>query len=241
MAIRPAVSVVAVCEDLAVTARQYQARSVKILHDVSLIEENQTIQISIRKESSIPDNAKVMLYVGNLEGYQGIDLLLESFQQIYRQIESLYLVIIGGRDDHIAKYREIAEELGIGDRTKFIGPRAVSDLGGYLKDADLLVSPRISGNNTPMKIYSYLHAGKAIVATELPTHTQVLNSEIAILAKANPDSFAEAIKYALLDPNLAYDLGENARKYALEHFTYESFARTITDEYARINNILLNS
>ena len=41
--------------------------------------------------------------------------------------------------------------------------------------ADVLVSPRLKGLNTPMKIYSYLDSGSAVLATRLRTHTQVLD------------------------------------------------------------------
>ena len=60
-------------------------------------------------------------------------------------------------------------------------------LASLLAQADVLVSPRTRGNNTPMKIYSYLDAGRAVLATDLPTHTQVLTPECARLAPADPD------------------------------------------------------
>ena len=46
--------------------------------------------------------------------------------------------------------------------------------------ADVLVSPRSTGTNTPLKIYQYLRSGRPIVATRLVTHTQVLNDEVAV-------------------------------------------------------------
>ncbi len=54
----------------------------------------------------------------------------------------------------------------------------------YLLAADVLVSPRSRGTNTPLKIYQYLRSGKPIVATRLLTHTQVLSDETAILTGA---------------------------------------------------------
>ena len=56
----------------------------------------------------------------------------------------------------------------------------------------LISSPRLAsaGTNTPLKIYSYLRAGKPIVATDLLTHTQVLDREVAILVRPEPGAFA---------------------------------------------------
>ena len=50
-----------------------------------------------------------------------------------------------------------------------------------LGEADVLVSPRLKGLNTPMKIYSYLDSGTAVLATRLRTHTQVLDDRTAYL------------------------------------------------------------
>ena len=63
----------------------------------------------------------------------------------------------------------------------------------------LLVSPRSRGTNTPLKIYQYLRSGKAIVATRLLTHTQVLSDETAILTEATPQAFAAGILAGLAD------------------------------------------
>ena len=69
----------------------------------------------------------------------------------------------------------------------FLGPRPMNMFGHYLKQADILVSRRIQENNTPMKIYSYLNSGKAVLVTRLyPTHTRMLNDDVAYLVA--PDS-----------------------------------------------------
>src|SRR5207302_10840226 len=59
--------------------------------------------------------------------------------------------------------------------------------------ADLLVSPRSRGTNTPLKIYQYLRSGRATVATRLLTHTQVLSDETAILTGATAREFADGV------------------------------------------------
>ena len=69
---------------------------------------------------------------------------------------------------------EQARAAGIADVTIFAGERPASEIPAYLLAADVLVSPRSRGTNTPLKIYQYLRSGKPIVATRLLTHTQVL-------------------------------------------------------------------
>lgn len=69
----------------------------------------------------------------------------------------------------------------------FLGAQPVALLSAvYLAQADILVSPRSKGSNTPMKLYSYLASGKPILATNLWTHTQVLTAASAVLTEPRP-------------------------------------------------------
>ena len=75
----------------------------------------------------------------------------------------------------------------------FTGQQPAREIPGFVQACDVLVSPRIRGTNTPLKIYSYLRSGKPIVATDLLTHTQVLTPEIALLVAPEPEPFAAAM------------------------------------------------
>jgi glycosyltransferase involved in cell wall biosynthesis len=158
----------------------------------------------------------IVMYVGNLEPYQGIDLLLESFARVLRRTHA-DLVVIGGAAADVAAYRARAA------RRHFLGPRQVGELAVNLAAADVLVSPRLHGNNTPMKLYSYLHSGKPLVATDLPTHTQLVDATVAILAAPTPEAFGDAIVRVLEDPALRVEIGAAGRRLVEERFTYRVF------------------
>ena len=78
--------------------------------------------------------------------------------------------------------RARARSLGCEDRCVFSGKRPPSELPAFLTLADVVVSPRSKGGNTPFKIFTYLASGKPLVATRISTHTQLLNDELAFLA-----------------------------------------------------------
>jgi len=82
-----------------------------------------------------------------------------------------------------------------------------------------------------MKVFSYLHSGRALVATNLPTHTQVLTPDVAILAEANPKDFAEGIVKLLDDPELRRSIGERGRNLAKRLYTVEAFEDQIQELY----------
>lgn len=173
----------------------------------------------------------LLMYVGNLEGYQGIDLLLESFAEVLRTAPTAQLVAIGGSASDIRKYEAQVRHYQASSNIHFIGPRPIANLKQYLDQADIVVSPRIQGNNTPMKLYSYLDSGKALLATNLTTHTQVLNSEIAHLAEPNAAAFAREILHLISQPELRGKLGEVAQEYISRSHTYEAFSTKLNALY----------
>jgi glycosyltransferase involved in cell wall biosynthesis len=234
VAVKNAKAVVPVCDTLARIAKKHGAEKIVILEDISLLNDGGAGH-RIDLETTLGINGLTLLYIGNLESYQGIDLLLESFMLVAAQTDRAHLVIVGGEASDIRKYTKMASQLGIENQVYFLGPKPVKDLGAYLAGADILVSPRTKGNNTPMKIYSYLHSGKPIVATDLPTHTQVLNKEVAILAVPDPEKFSEGILRLIENEGLRLEIGKAGQKLAEDRFSYQSFAAKINDLYDQLN------
>lgn len=181
------------------------------------------MQSNLRTELGI--NHVLLMYVGNLETYQGVDLLLESFALTLKKDKLADLVIIGGEASDIQKYKQQAKRLDILENVHFLGPKPVDDLGLYLAQADIVVSPRVKGKNTPMKLYSYLHSGKALLATDLPTHTQVLNSQISLLAAPNSQAFSQGMVHLIDDPDLRLKLGSSGKQFIEQNHTYKVFCR----------------
>ncbi len=241
-AIRNAVAVVPMCSDLAEYAKSVGAKYVEILHDISLLPEKESpnSQNGFREQLNI--SKCCMLYLGNLEPYQGIDLMLESLAIATQSTEDIHLVVAGGRADDIQKYKLKSRQLGIEPYVNFIGPRPIDHMAALFKDADILISPRTQGNNTPMKIYSYLDAQRAIIATDLPTHTQVLDHTTAELVQPTPRAMAMAMLRLSNDEALRKELATNAKKTAIEKYSHQAFKATVNRLYdtvaaiARANN-----
>jgi len=228
-AVRRVNVVLAVCEDLAVKVRPWVGTErVALLPDVPM---GDAVAASRAKSLRLPGAAASMLalYVGNLEAYQGIDLLLEGFA--LSGATGLTLVIIGGMAAHIAHYKQRAEKLGIDGRVEFLGPRPIDELGGYLQQADILVSPRTLGGNTPMKIYSYMQAGKPILATDIKSHTQVLDASCAELVAAEPISFGRGLERLVKDAARRERLGRAAHDKVEREFSLPVFQRRLLGAY----------
>jgi glycosyltransferase involved in cell wall biosynthesis len=177
----------------------------------------------IRAELGLAADAPVVLYTGTFEAYQGLDLLFDAARHVIARRPDARFVLAGGRPDQIAAARARAERAGLGDAVVFAGQRPAEEIPLFLDAADVLVSPRSTGTNTPLKIYQYLRAGRPIVATRLLTHTQVLNDDVAILTAATPEGFAAGILVALTDPQRARAVGDRARLLADTKYSYEAY------------------
>jgi glycosyltransferase involved in cell wall biosynthesis len=251
LVIRGASAVAPVCDALEALAQQHGAAHTVMLRDVSLLpnaatgnahsEIEESHPYSLKKELSLDEATPIVIYVGNLESYQGIDLLLETFRLACSHPSAPVLVVVGGDTRSIEFYTQRSIELGCATQVVFLGPRPVSTLKQLLSCADIVVSPRVKGNNTPMKIYSYLHSGKALLATKLPTHTQVLDPTVCVLADANPKAFAEGMLLLLSDPGLREEIGQRAFHRAEKLYTISAFQSQLLALYSRLGSEVLRS
>ncbi len=181
----------------------------------------------LRASLSLSEAQPVALYTGTFEPYQGLDLLLASFERVAAQRGDARLVLVGGRPEQVDAVRTEACGRGLADRVIIVGQRPSSEIPLYLRMADALVSPRSTGTNTPLKIYQYLRSGTPIVATRLLTHTQVLNDDTAILTPVSPEGFAEGILAAFNDRERASAVAARAKRLAETKYSYEAYlART---------------
>jgi len=238
-AIRGALVVVPVCDALADIAQADGAGKVALLRDISLLKPSSPEATDAVRHLIPPDPRLCFMYIGNLETYQGADLMLDSFAKFVRDGGRARLVIAGGKMTDIEKYRAHASDLGVSRDVLFLGHQPVGRMAALFEHADVLLSPRIRGNNTPMKIYSYLASGKAVLATALPTHTQVLTSTVALLAPPEVNAFAAAMLRLADDAVLRNTLGRNSRELAERSYSLKAFEKAAQELYAWVENELI--
>jgi glycosyltransferase involved in cell wall biosynthesis len=256
LAVRHATAVMAVCQALATEIQPYRPRKAVVIPDISLLNSSSDpASPDANLDCTAPDpidqlksqfqiTGPLLMYVGNLESYQGIDLMIDSFAEVLPSAPTAHLVAIGGNRSDVQKYQALAEQRNLSANVHFIGPRPIAQLKPYLEQADILLSPRTQGNNTPMKLYSYLDSGKALLATNLMTHTQVLDvataGPIAWLAEPNVAAYAGGMLHLIEHPELRESLGRAAQAYIAQEHTYEAFSRKLTELYSWLKRELLS-
>jgi len=169
----------------------------------------------------------VILYAGTFEPYQGIEILVEAFAKVKKARPDARLLLVGGTAEQVYKIRQLADSLDLGDACVLTGSVPKTAAIAYTQSADVLVSPRIQGTNTPLKIYEQIASGRPLVATRIWSHMQVLDESVCFLADPNAQSLADAMLAALTDEALAAERVRNAMALYQREYSRPVYERKI--------------
>jgi glycosyltransferase involved in cell wall biosynthesis len=224
--IESAAAVITICPEL----HDYVADLFPAKHNVLIenVADNSMVFDGNVDRSTIRDRVKKngdisVLYAGTFEPYQGIDLLIESSRSVIAENQDVRFIMVGGKPEQVDFYRAKVSELKLQDNYLFTGSVSPEEVPAYIEACDVLVSPRIEGNNTPLKIYSYLRSGKPIVATKHLTHTQVLNDEVSVLTECTPEAFGDGVLSVVQDQAYGKKIAEKAADLAEQKYSYNVY------------------
>ncbi|MBI5783725.1 MAG: glycosyltransferase family 4 protein, partial [Gammaproteobacteria bacterium] len=180
--------------------------------------------------SAAPHTIPWLLYLGSLHPWKGVDTLVRAMAHVKQPAE---LHIVGGNAARIEELRALADEFDVIRRVVFHGPVEPGRRFEYIHRADICLLPLtdtgLGGRYTsPLKLFEYMAAGKAIVVSDLPSMRQVLTPEQDALLVPTGDAsgFAAAIERLLADAGLRSRLGAAAKARA-EGFTWRRRCETI--------------
>jgi glycosyltransferase involved in cell wall biosynthesis len=224
--------VIAVSEALAARARAVRcAGSVHVIPDIPMPRADAPARDDLRALAG--PGKRIALYVGNLEPYQGIDLVVEAAAHLPSDVNTV-IVVVGGEGETLDQYRERVRRRRLDERLRFVGRRPLEQLDHLLAQADVLLSPRTTGSNTPLKIYSYMASGRPILATRLPPHTQVLDASTAELVAAEPEAYAAGLLRLLTNPAHGRRLAAAARSVVGREYSLQAYERRTAAAYSLI-------
>ncbi len=198
----------------------------------SSVEADEAGTVRVRGEIAPGAGDIVATYIGSFAVYQGVDLLFGAIPDAVRRCPALRFVIVGGSPAEIESRRAQMADAGVAERVAFLGMMAPATVPNLLRASDLLLSPRLAGRNTPLKLFDYLKAGGAIVATDTAANRLILSDATALFAAPEPEPFARAIAQAASDPALRGRLGAAGADLARGRHGFEAFRRGLLACYA---------
>ena len=191
-------------------------------------------QMAARRELGWPEDAYIVTYVGQLQTMgmaKGVEILVEALAPMH----GASLAIIGGPAAAVAEYQRHWRERG-GDEARFLAPGQVpaACVSLYLAASNVGVLPFPRARHyaqfaSPLKLFEYMAAGCAIVASDLPSLREILREgETALFAPPGDIvAWQAALQRLREDVALRKRLGEAARAEALREYSWAARAAKI--------------
>jgi glycosyltransferase involved in cell wall biosynthesis len=188
-------------------------------------------RLAVRAELGLPAGVPIVAYLGLLNRYQGLDLLLEAIQLLSDAGVAAHFLIMGFPD---AAYRQRSQELGIADRITFTGRVDYGQAPRLLSAADCAVSPKISLTEANGKLFNYLACGLPTVVFETPVNREILGDDGVYAAFGDASALAMAIRLLLADSERLADLGRRSRERAVTEHSWAKRGEQLEGIYARM-------
>lgn len=188
-------------------------------------------------------NEPVIMWVGGFYPWHDLDLLLESFNQVLRKQPRARLVLVGEGQTRPGVAQKVMRS-GLQPAVIMTGAIAHTQVPEMVSIAEVAVVPAApvpasrGGTGTPLKLFEYMAAGKAIVATNLNQAAEVIqDGHNGLLVEAGDvKGFADAMLALLEDSGKRARLGENARQLAMEQYSWEQYTRQLEEIYQSVTS-----
>lgn len=187
------------------------------------------LPMAVRSELQRPGRGPMLLHVGSCIPRKRIDVLLDVFALVRRNVPGAWLVQGGGQ--WTPAQAERIERLGIAAdvfRTGTISRSAIAEL--YRQAAIVLLPSEAEGFGLP--VAEAMACGAIVVTSDIPVFHEVGGDAAVYAPLADVDAWAIAVERLLTNPETAPDTDVRLRRAG--RFTWEAHARVIVDAYERL-------
>lgn len=179
------------------------------------------------QELGIQTNDRIILFMGTLYPWAGIDHILKNFHLLQNKIKQIKFVIIGGGPD-FNRLKSLSNELQLNKNIIFTGFVEQKKIPEYIAIADICLNPFVINTLTdrviPTKILEYLACGKPVLSTPLKGTVELLPNENYGIVYSQLDDFISSIEKLLQNKAHLDKLGENGFSYVKKNHYWDSLA-----------------
>lgn len=187
----------------------------------------------LRKKLGIGNDKKVIVFLGLLNEYQGVNLLIESVPHVIKEIADAHFLIMGF--PNVVKYQKMAKELEVLDHITFTGRIDYSEAPLYLNLGDIAVSPKIpSSGEGNGKIYNYMACGLPTVVFDYPTNIEILGDTGVYAKSANLESLSKELIKLLMDNDKQKHVSLKVREKAIIKYSWTNVGKKIISTYLKV-------
>jgi len=172
-----------------------------------------------------------IIYAGNFERYEYVDLFIRSLQYLKEYMSSLEPIIIGKGPEE-GKLRKLANSLGFKDIFK--GPKSRDEAFKLCATCDVGVVPTKKSFSTPIKLFDYLSVGLPVVTIRGMWWSKIVEQyEVGTTADFDPECYAKAIA-SLLNSRDTDKYSRNAKNLISKKYNWGQVAKDLSKIYDRL-------
>ena len=225
-----AAAVVAVSDDVAAHVRRTVPRHPNV-HVVPNAVDPDRFRPGVEPAVPRVSGAFTVGFVGTMKPWHGLPVLVEAFALLRARAPHARLLLVG---DGTAR-ADVESDLlarGLTDATTITGAVAPAAVPAMLASMDVAVAPYPALERfyfSPLKLYEYMAAGLAVVASRVGPIERVIRhgTDGLLVPPGDAAALAEALTRLATDPSLAAGLGRAARERVAREHTWDSVARQI--------------
>lgn len=176
----------------------------------------------------------VVMYSGNLDAYQDLDVLCQGFAEFQQRFGAACLAVLTHEANWEQRAPSAVKALVRAGRAQVVVVPTFSVVRRLLARADVLVCPRGSWSGFPIKMQNYLAAGRALVVAEGSAKGIVDGESGFIVPNGDARALAEALGRLVTDAALRERLAEGARAAAHNLWTWSRVARRVEEIYLQV-------
>jgi glycosyltransferase involved in cell wall biosynthesis len=172
---------------------------------------------------------RVVVYLGVLTEYQGIDDLLAGWPRVVAAVPDAHLLLMG--HPNVERYRARAAELAPPGTVTLTGRIDYGETPRYLALGDVAVSPKHVSTEANGKLLNYMAMGLPSVAYEGPVSRELLGEAGVFAPMRDVQALAAALTGLLRDPHEQKLRGQALRERAVALFGWPALGRRLVDVY----------
>lgn len=162
----------------------------------------------------------VILFVGNLQPFKGLDILIDALSKI--EDKRVILLIVGGGYGEVGFKKQVKAK-GLEGRVIFVGPKSPKmGLPDYYNLSDFLVLPSTHSESFGLVVLEAMASGKPAIVSSLPGPSQLVqDGKDGLIAKVgDPEELKNKIEYLAHRKKTCVRMGEAGRQKVLQNFSW---------------------
>jgi glycosyltransferase involved in cell wall biosynthesis len=198
---------------------------------------NLPLKGSFKRKFGIPEDRKIILYLGRIHKIKGIDFLVKAYAHLIKEtnFRDAVLVIAGPDDGYLSEVKSLVHDLSVSNSVLFTGLLSEKDKIRAYVDSDVVV------NVEPLNVYGLVPLEAAACSAPVIVSKTNAISEVVLKGKfgfsvkyGDVISLASMLHRVLNDEELTENLGKNGRKYVLDNLGWDKIVEKYEQVYEKV-------